>query len=380
MAILANRIKLKQIILSGFKSFDSSEHTIKFGDVTVLIGANGAGKSNIVSFFKMIGFITDNTLETYIADEGFATSILHYGPKVTQKITARLVFQYEKEYRDYHFVLRHAPPDNLIFETEGVAFGNEIEQSANTLLTLLSETKKSWVASEANEKIYDRRVKSVYNLLKNCSLYQFHDTSSTARIRNSGYINDADFLRSDAGNLAAFLYSMQQNEEAKKYYDRIVNHIANAMPQFGDFVLRPSARNKDYILLDWKEKGNDYLFGPHQLSDGSLRYIALATLLLQSPEKMPSVIILDEPELGLHPSAINDLAGMIRSASRHCQIIIATQSPGLLDEFELNEVVVIERENKTSVIRNFNEQELKNWLKDYSLSELWEKNVIGGQP
>ena len=87
-------------------------------------------------------------------------------------------------------------------------------------------------------------------------------------------------------------------------------------------------------------------------------------------KKLPSVIILDEPELGLHPSALSELAGMIRTASRYCQVILATQSPRLLDEFELGEIIVIEQENKTSVFREFTEEQLENWLKDYSLSEL----------
>ena len=127
---------------------------------------------------------------------------------------------------------------------------------------------------------------------------------------------------------------------------------------------------KEYILLDWKDKNSDYLFGHHQLSDGTLRFMALATLLLQPPKKLPSVIILDEPELGLHPSALSELAGMIRTASRYCQVILTTQSPRLLDEFELGEIIVIEQENKTSVFREFTEEQLENWLKDYSLSEL----------
>jgi predicted ATPase len=379
MAQVSNKIKLKKITLNGFKSFDNSDHKIKFSDVTVLIGANGVGKSNLVSFFKMIGYMMTNALQQYIGDQGGASSILHFGPKISPRLTATLEFGNESSHDSYEFSLAHAAKDSVIITEETLTYHEKTIPNPFRI-TLSPGIKESGLPEEILKQENNAVQQVIYNLLRNCRVYQFHDTSSTSKIRNSGYINDSDYLRSDAGNLAAFLYSMQQVEETKNYYERIVRHISNVMPQFGDFVLRSSARNKEYILLDWKEKNSDYLFGPHQVSDGTLRFMALATLLLQPPKKLPPVIILDEPELGLHPSAISELAGMIRTASRYCQVIIATQSPRLLDEFELNEIVVIERENKTSVFRDFNEQQLENWLKDYSLSELWEKNVIGGQP
>ena len=155
-----------------------------------------------------------------------------------------------------------------------------------------------------------------------------------------------------------------------------------AMPQFNDFVLNPSARNENYIMLNWLENDSDYLFGSHQISDGSLRFMALATLLLQPPSSLPSVIVLDEPELGLHPSAISLLAGMVNTASQNCQIIIASQSTRLIDEFDSNHIVIVERdkEEKSSRYKKLEINSLQNWLKQYSMSELWEKNIIGGKP
>lgn len=213
-------------------------------------------------------------------------------------------------------------------------------------------------------------------------MFQFHDTSKEAKIRNSGYINDADFLRSDGGNLAAFLYAMKQQKDGEKYYRRIVRYIQMAMPQFKDFVLNPSPRNDNYIMLNWIENDSEYLFGSHQISDGSLRFMALATLLLQPPKTLPKVIILDEPELGLHPSAISILTGMVRTASQHSQILLATQSTRLIDEFETDDIVIVERSDneKCSTYKKLDERKLSEWLERYSMSELWEKNVIGGRP
>ena len=175
---------------------------------------------------------------------------------------------------------------------------------------------------------------------------------------------------------------MKQQEEGEKYYQRILRYIRMALPQFQDFVLEPSPRNENYILLNWLENGSEYLFGPHQISDGSLRFMALATLLLQPPKTLPNVIILDEPELGLHPAAVSLLTGMIKAASLHSQILLATQSTRFIDDFEASDIVIVERNEarRCSTYRKLDESKLSEWLERYSISELWEKNVIGGRP
>jgi len=154
------------------------------------------------------------------------------------------------------------------------------------------------------------------------------------------------------------------------------------VPQFADFDLEPSPDNEKYVRLNWREEGSDYLFGPHQLSDGSLRFMALTTLFMQPPEQRPHVIIVDEPELGLHPAAISALAGMVKAAPPKTQVLLATQSSRLVDEFSADQVMIVERDEKRprSVFRRFREEDLRDWLERYCLSELWEKNVLGGRP
>jgi len=174
------------------------------------------------------------------------------------------------------------------------------------------------------------------------------------------------------------LYKTQQTEPA--CYQRIVGTIRQIAPFFGDFNLVPSGLNPNVIQLRWKERDRDYDFGPHLLSDGTLRAMALVALLLQPTKDLPSVIIIDEPELGLHPYAIATLAGLLRSASVHSQIIVATESPTLLDHFEPQDVVVTERCMGETVFKRLDAKELQEWRDEYSLGELWEKNVIGGRP
>ncbi len=375
-----NTLKLKSFTISGFKSFDNIGQTIKTGDVTILLGANGSGKSNIVSFFKMLGYMMSNALQTFIGENGGAGTLLHYGSKKTHRMSASLNFADVNASDDYNFTLTYATGDTLIFTEEILSWKlkNKNKPFNQTFDPGLKESGFINAIKEPDAKT----ARVIYSLLKNIHVFQFHDTSKESRIRNNVYINDNTFLRSDGGNLAAILYAMKNNSEHEKYYERIVRYIRQVMPQFGDFVLEPSILNKNSIMLNWREEKSDYLFGPHQISDGSLRFMALTTLLLQPPQNLPSVVVLDEPELGLHPAAISSLSGMVKSASKHCQVILATQSPRLVDEFDLNELLIIERDNKSNstAVNSLNTDEFKHWIEQYSNSELWEKNVLGGKP
>lgn len=375
-----DNLKLTNINLKGYKSIDLEGQDIPIGDITILLGANGSGKSNLISFFKMLNYMMTGALQKYIGDSGFADSLLYYGSKKTPRLIANITFADSKSKDNYLFSLSHAAGDTLIFTEETLAWCN-FKSNRPFIIQLDTGLKESGLYDYCLKK-ENKTARVIFNLLKGCQVFQFHDTSKEAKIRNSGYINDGDFLRSDGGNLAAFLYAIKQQKDGEKYYRRIIRYIQMAMPQFKDFVLNPSPRNDSYILLNWIENDSDYLFGPHQISDGSLRFMTLATLLLQPPKTLPKVIILDEPELGLHPSAISILSGMVKTASQHSQILLATQSTRLIDEFDTNDIVIVERneEKRCSIYRKLDENKLADWLERYSMSELWEKNVIGGRP
>ena len=283
----------------------------------------------------------------------------------------------------YKFSLAYAAGDTLIFSEENITYSKK-GSSKPFEIKLDPGSKESGLYYQLkNLKVNEARVCEIlHNLLRRCQVFQFHDTSGNSSIRNTGYIHDNSFLRSDAGNLAAFLYAIKQNKDGEKYYNRIVRSIQQIMPQFGDFDLHPSAINEKNIILNWTENNSDFLFGPHQISDGTLRFMALTTLLLQPPDTLPNVIILDEPELGLHPSAISALAGMVNTASKYCQVILATQSTRLVDEFPPENIIVAERDSSgnKSEFKKLNKEKLKEWLTEYSMGELWEKNIVGGKP
>lgn len=365
--------RLKEIRISGYKSLGSETQPInlEMGTLNIIIGANGAGKSNFISFFQMLANMMTGALQIYVGKNGTSESLLQFGSKKTKMISASLVFKNNKFTNTYEFSLVKAVNDTLIFAEESISDGHYNYGLGSGQRESLLLTDQATRASE----------KAVRAILSGCKTFQFHDTSSEAHIRNAANIDNNRFLMSDGGNVAAYLYMLKKNHE--QYYNRIVEHVRYVMPSFHDFFLEPQMLNPQWIKLQWIEKGNsNYVFGPEHFSDGTLRFIALATLFLQPPKLLPQVIFVDEPELGLHPQAVDVLASMVKKATENTQVIMATQSPRLLDSFDYKDIIVAEKDRETgcTMLKRLDEDEVKIWLEDYSLSQIWDKNIIGGQP
>ena len=370
-----NKNKIKSLEIKGYKSISSDYPlTLNLDNINIFLGANGAGKSNIISFFKMLSFMMSGRFEEYVARAGSNQTILHFGSKKTPSISAKLRFENSKSYDEYEFTLTTATPNRLIIKDETITWGRKENELKPQTIQLKSNFTESGLVDTK-----DKTALIIRNILdRGCKVYQFHDSSNEGPLRQASPVNSANYLQAEGNNLASFLYLLKQNYPIE--YKRIVSHVKMVVPQFRDFYLEPQ---NNYISLNWVDTSlNDYVFNSHQLSDGSIRFIALATLLLQPDKTMPNVIIIDEPELGLHPYAIEQLAEIIKDASLHAQIIIATQSPALIDNFDVDNITVIERnEDKGCTIANkLNSEELQDWLEEYSNSELWNKNVIGGRP
>lgn len=364
---------LKRLTLSGFKSIKKME--LELGSINILIGANGAGKSNIISFFKMLNEMMADRFQQYVYVSGRAQSILHFGSKITPQIEATLKFEVENGLDTYQIRLFHAAADSLIFAEETLSFLQKgyTEPRIDNLGAGHPETKINQAAGEGMQT-----AKMLRFLLNRCRVYHFHDTSPQAEIRQTCYVDDNRWLMPDAGNLAAMLLRFR-NEKENLAYQQIVATIRIIAPFFDDFVLEKDETNR--VMLNWREKGSDRVFGPHQFSDGTLRAICLATLLLQPKEELPKLIIVDEPELGLHPYALTVLAELFSKTALHTQILISTQSAAFLDNFEPEDIITVNRNGKkVSEVKRLNPQELAAWLDEYSLGEIWVKNIFGGGP
>lgn len=365
---------LRKLALRGFKSI--RDVSLELQPLNVLIGSNGAGKSNLVSFFKMLNEMMGGRLQQYIASSGRAQSLLRFGPKVTPQIEAELEFAADKGIDTYSMRLFHAAGDTLVFADETMKYQKVGEQSAKVTL-LGAGHPETRIIDEV--EIGNATAKVFRYLLNTCRVYHFHDTSPTARARQYCYVGDNRWLMHDAGNLAAFLYRLR-DDSASSAYQRIVSTIRLIAPFFADFDLEPAGPARKDIILNWRERGSDQVFGPHQISDGTLRAMCLVTLLLQPEAELPDLIVIDEPELGLHPYALNVVASLISKISRHAQVLISTQSSAFLDNFEPENVIVVDRSPDGSTFARLDPDALEAWLAEYSLGEVWEKNVVGGGP
>ncbi|NLM16608.1 MAG: AAA family ATPase [Candidatus Riflebacteria bacterium] len=360
-----SRRQLSRIVLKGFKSIRECDLELK--DLNVLIGPNGAGKSNFISFFHMMRETLQGNLQLYVGKQGGPDSILYFGRKTTESLHAEVYFGNNA----YKCTLEPTKDNRMMFSQEVLwwnAFGGKEENLGSGHFESNLNTQKK------PTNIYDY----IVPIMKNWHLYHFHDTGETSLIKQRHGINDNLYLRPDARNLAAFLYFLKKHHPDN--YQCILETVNLVAPFFGDFLLRPHPDNKEQIELEWIEKGHDIPFKAHMLSDGTLRFICLATLLLQPEELMPETILIDEPELGLHPFAISMLASLLRSASATSQIIVSTQSVNLLNEFSAEDVIVADRADEHTQLKRLDSDTLRIWLEDYSLGELWEKNILGGRP
>jgi predicted ATPase len=364
---------LRRVTLKGFKSIKSMD--LELRPLNILIGANGAGKSNLVSFFKMLNEMMAGRLQQYIATTGYAASTLHFGPKVTPWLDAALEFESRNEVNVYMVGLRYAAGDTLILE-ETISFHDSFD-SQRKLLSLGSGHQESRIGQEIES---GNLVAGVFgDLLSRCRVYHFHDTSPTAPVRQHQYVGNNRWLMPDGRNLAPFLFRLREKNDSGAY-KRIVTTIRLIAPFFDDFDLAPAGSGKKDVILEWRHKGSDEIFGPHQLSDGTLRAMCLIALLLQPEDELPQLIVVDEPELGLHPYALNLIASLFKKASHHTQVIISTQSGSFIDNFDAEDMVVVTREGKESLFARPDPAMLEAWLDEYSLGEVWEKNIIGGGP
>lgn len=354
--------RLRSVVVEGFTSIRSAELALR--DLNVLVGANGAGKSNFIRALGLLGRIVDGELGLYVGLSGGANALLDADQGTPRRIRLEVV----SEAGGYSAELVPASGDSLIFYDETV-WQDEPGATAS-----LGRGHRE-TALTAHEPMWESTAAPLVETLQGCRVFHFHDTSRIAPVKQQGYLSDNRSLHPDAGNLAAVMLRLRDGDHP--HYQRIVRTVKQVAPFFRDFVLEPELAS-DRLRLRWQQEGSDTVLPADALSDGTLRFICLATLLGQ-PE-LPGLIVLDEPELGLHPFAIVQLAGMLRAASHQGQVLLATQSVTLMNQFGLDDLIVVERRDGVSVFERPDPGRLSEWLAEYSLGELWEKNMLGGRP
>lgn len=349
------------IEISGYKSI--KDERIELNPINLLIGANGSGKSNFISFFTFLNRLYNKKINDYIEISGGANKILHKGSKITDRISLKVEFDNKQ----------NGYSATLVSGTESFVFVNE------NLIYKGNEWNISSSSKEASVKTYNRgeREKYIRKYLNGFRKYHFHDTSDKSPFSNfSNLENDIYFLYSNGSNLASFLFNIQETD--KIVYNKIIKTIKSIAPYFSDFFLQPN--NEKNVRLQWTDRYSETIYGVTDLSDGTIRFIALTVLFMQPI--LPDTIIIDEPELGLHPTAIAKLAGMIKSVSKKdCQVIIATQSTDLISHFQPEDIITVDQIEGESKFNRLDNEKLSLWLDDYTIDDLWKRNIIStGQP
>lgn len=390
--------QIDSVSIKGFRSLAEVE-IAQLPQAVVMVGANGSGKSNFIRFFEMVQqTLNEHKLGMFVSDQGGADDQLFGGASISKQIEATISIRNKVGISQYHFQLSFAQPDRLQFAKELFRFVEEECRETQFEKGRDSNSELGWqdlgnghteakilevACSHSSDngdnncewKGHCRAAKEVVNLFKKSSIFQFHDTSDTSKMKIKWDIHDCFSLRPDGGNLASVLHKLEKDNPLE--YKSIHRDISQVLPDFGGFAIQ---EENGKVILRWKSLGTRKIFGAHLTSDGSLRFFALATLLNLPSEMLPDVIFLDEPELGMHPAAISLVGSIIDVISQKCQVILATQSPLLVDEFDLDEIIVFDLKDGKTLARQLEEKEFKHWLEKYTTGQLWQKNVIGGRP
>ena len=371
--------RIHSVHIKGFRSL--ADFRIEdMPKAAVLIGANGSGKSNFIRFFEMMSWmVRARNLQEFIQRHGGADDQLFGGSRVSPGLQAAVTIRTASGLNEYRFALAHAHPDRFLFTEEEFRYNSDSFEAKAPWQPLGSGHTEAKIVEAAQSQGYDgvnpETARVIVRLLRGCSVFQFHDTSDTSSFKTKWDVEDSNYLRSNGGNLAAVLLRLER--EDLRRFEMICRRVARVLPGFDRFQIEESYGK---VLLRWKAKWTDRTFGAHLTSDGSLRFFALVTLLNLPPEMLPDVLLLDEPELGLHPSAIELIADMIKVLSMERQVVVATQSPLLVDEFNLDEITVLELRDGRTEARRFEEDSYRIWLKEYTTGEIWQKNLLGGRP
>ena len=372
-----NPTRIESVTIRGFRSLADFKIT-ELPNAAVLIGANGSGKSNFIRFFEMVSWmLRSRNLAEFIERQGGADDQLFRGNRTTPRLDAEISLRTYEGRNDYLFPLSYAHPDRFFFSEERFRFSRAYRSTEAPWQSLEGGHREAAIVDARNSGQYVNPTTAsvIVHLLRDCSTFQFHDTSDGSNFKQRWDAEDNNQLRSHGGNLAAILHRLEQEDIRR--YETICSHIGRVLPVFDRFAIEPSYGK---VSLRWKAKGTDKTIGAHLTSDGSLRFFALVTLLNLPSEMLPSVVLLDEPELGLHPAAVTLIGGMIKALAEQRQVIVATQSPLLVDSFDLNEIFVLDLEDGRTKVRKLCKSDYHDWLDEYTTGELWQKNLLGGRP
>jgi len=366
---------IETLTIEGYRSIGAMIG-MKFGPLSIVVGANGAGKSNLVSFLRLLQELGHGRLQMLISKMGSADPLFHQGIANTKQIKCDL----RSENFRYTLRLQSTDAESLVIRSERI--GEPADKQSFVVSDFDSESRLSPakqsrpLSPDETPSFSSELIDDVRKLLRGIRVHHFHDTDASAAMRRSCGIDQTERLHHDGSNLAAVLYDLRTNHP--KRFDTILRSLKRIAPFVQDINFSHDKGGvEDRIRIIWTQVGSEYRFNAQHFSDGTIRFLCILVAIFQA--KPPGMLVIDEPELGLHPEAVALLAGLLNSASHRMQLVVTTQSPMLLSQFTPDDVITVDQRNGCSDFRRLDGKRLTKWLKDYSLGEIWQKGLMDAE-
>lgn len=380
--------KIKEIHIAGFRRLRDIH--IEMRPMMVLIGANSVGKTSILDAMSLLSASAAGKMNTALNSIGGVADLATRGQE--RKITLGaemdcpgynpLHYQLDVETRGQGYAIPcetltqeggdkyNAPFKHIDSNNENTSYFDQIEKKLvrpnwehNPLESSLSQVPKMFQQPEE----FRRTLSSI-------SQYHVLDVGPRSPVKLPQQMKPARLPGEDGEDLVSFLYNLRESDRHR--YETIEDTLRAAFPGFECLNFPPAAAGM--ISLTWKEKQFKDPFYAHQLSEGTLRFLWLVSLL-QSPN-LSAVTMIDEPEVSLHPELLSLLTDCLREASQSTQLIVATHSDRLIRFLEPHEVVVMDvDEDGCAQVQWADQMDLEKWLKEYSLDEVWRMGQMGGR-
>ena len=357
--------------------------SLELRPLTVLIGANGCGKTSVLDVLNLLSNSAQGRLGPAVSEMAGLGSVLTYDRAPELKLG--LSFNSSVgEMLGYHLVLE---PRGLGFAIREESMGSPIEPSqiaASDARVDFYDVRGELVESGSRRGLLETALSQVpkslhgpeefRETLAGSTFYQGISVGVRSPVRLPQQLGPAQLPGRDGEDLVSCLYSMRESHPER--FEAVEDTLRVAFPRFKRLEFPPVAAGT--VGLGWRDNDSTKTFYAHQLSPGTLRFLWL-TALLQSPG-LPALILLDEPEVSLHPEMVSLMVDQFREASFRSQLVIATQSDSLIRFLEPKEVVVCDSdEGAMTTLTRADELDLEEWLKEYSLDELWRNGRLGAR-
>lgn len=380
----------ERITIEGYRRLFNVQIDMRDRPLTVMIGANGVGKTSLLEIFSLLAASANAQLANKISELGGLPDIVTRDRANSIAISlsmsvpgyAPLDYQLEVALKGFTYEIaletltqqnnRHALEPFKHIDSRGLDvkyFSTEDQKllrpnwDHNPLETSLAQVPKMYQEPE-----------NIRNRLASCTFYGALNVAPKSPVRLPQSMRPTSLPGANGEDLVSCLYYLRETDPER--FEIIEDTLAATFPDFERLGFPPVAAGT--ITMTWKDKNFSKPIYMHQLSEGTLRFIWLITLL-QSPG-LTAVTLIDEPEVSLHPELLRLLADMMREASQKTQLIVATHSDRLIRFLKPEEVLVCDAEDGLTTMRWGDSFNLEHWLEEYSLDQVWAMNLMGGRP